>query len=177
MCQAGPAAAVWMHAVQFGAAGPHSSKKPTLVCHVLGACLGGSKGHPPGPHPFRPRGFRISHPRHQIPDSLDSTATFHPCIEGETPQTLLKNSGKNMGVLGRVWGTIPAKSWFTSRHGLFYPHRLWWFVASILDHGSDKTYLPGWGARGVQDKQLCLRDWSQTVPQSPCFISFKGVGT
>jgi hypothetical protein len=64
----------------------------------------------------------MSHPQHQIPDSLDSIATFHPNNEGGTPQTLLKKSGKNVGQLGGVWGTFPTKSWFASRHGLFYPH-------------------------------------------------------
>ena len=82
---------------------------PALVCHFVGAYPGGSKGHPPGPHPFRPQGFPISHHQHQIPDPLDSTATLHPCLDGGTPQTILKNSGKNGGAWGECGELFPQR--------------------------------------------------------------------
>ena len=88
---------------------PPCSQKPTPVCHFLGAYPGGPKGHPPGPHPFRPQGFQISHHQHQIPDPLYSTATFHACLDGGTPQTILKNSGENGGAWGECGEQFPPR--------------------------------------------------------------------
>lgn len=109
---------------------------------LLGACLGGFTGHPPGPHPFRPQGFRISNQLHQIPDSLDSTAPFHPCNEGETPQTLLKHSGKN----GGCWG----------ERGEQFPQRVGLHLGTVC---STPTYIGGlWQVQLTMTvtKNICL---------------------
>lgn len=109
-CQPAPATQ-GLHAcqqVQQQVAAPCSSGC-TVVCHFLGACPGVFKGHPPGPHPFRPQGIQIFYSQHQIPDTLDSMASFHPYYGGRTPQTLHKNSGKKGGAWGEGEQQIPPR--------------------------------------------------------------------
>lgn len=149
-----------------------------MHCH-LGCCKAVVASTKSGlaPTHFDPKDFKsqITSIRFLVPWVPQPQSTLS--MRGDPPRP----SSKDLGKMRVCWGECGEQ--FPPRVGLHLGTvcstppcngGLWQVQLTMA---VTNKLLPGWGARGVQDTQLCQREWSQTVLQSPCFSHCKSLGT